>query len=345
MISVRESTPLEKAQKKKGAIDQVLTNPRGYKHVHSMFIDEDGEFTETSDHDVVLTYLNLKHNEKKWEKGKSEIRTYFSLDEDKLELFIKDLKENINQNTNLKNLHIKIEAAQEKNLKIQKKMKLGKKYDKITVEPAWVDEELKTEIKKRRKLNRTWRKSQKKQLHIDIQKENETNYKTQKQIAKKLTAEKKGSWEKNKILEAKESNGKTLWKVVNEIQGKTKPKNKKTYIYTDDEEKKEVKEIWEEFVNYWRITIYQKDNSRVSEKWYGNNKNKGWRISYVSYLDNLIKKEEEKKIMQIPIINEEELLERSNNLKNGKAAGIDGVKGEVIKKMMKDKKINIWVSA
>merc|ERR1712030_174394 len=79
---------------------------------------------------------------------------------------------------------------------------------------------------------------------------------------------------------------------------------------------------------------------------YGNSKKEGWRISYVSYLNNLIKKGEENKIMQIPIINEEELLERSNKLKNGKAAGIDGVKGEVIKKMMKDKKIrNIWVSA
>merc|ERR1711888_42737 len=135
----------------------VLTNTRGYKHVHSMFIDEDGELTETSDHNVVLTYLKLKYNEKKWEKGKSEVRTYFSLDEDKLELFIEDLKKNINQNINLKNLHIKIEKAQEKNLKIQKKMKLGKKYNKKTVEPEWVDEELKSEIKKRRKLNRIWR--------------------------------------------------------------------------------------------------------------------------------------------------------------------------------------------
>ena len=109
-------------------------------------------------------------------------------------------------------------------------------------------------------------------------------------------------------------------------------KQKNIYIYTEEGEKKEVKEIWEEFVNYWRITIYQKDKSKVSEKWYGDNKNKGWRISYVSYLDNLRKIGEEDKIMQIPIINEEELLERSNKLKNGKAAGIDGVKGEVIKK-------------
>merc|ERR1711984_57971 len=103
--------------------------------------------------------------------------------------------------------HIKIEKAQEKNLKIQKKMKLGRKYNKTTVEPEWVDEELKSEIKKRRKLNRVWRKSQKKKFHLDIQKENEEKYKTQRHITKNLTAEKKGTWEKKKIKEAKESNG------------------------------------------------------------------------------------------------------------------------------------------
>merc|ERR1712030_194631 len=206
-----------------------------------------------------MGYLNLKKNETKWEKGKSEIRTYFSLDENKVELFIEDLKTKINPNTNLKNLHTKIEKAQEKNLKIQKKMKLGKKYNKIIIEPEWVDEELKSEIKKRRKLNGTWRKSQRKRQPLPILLINETNYKSQKYITKRLTAEKKSSWKKKKIQEAKESNGKTLWKVVNEIQGKTKPKNKKTYIYNEEGEKKEVKEIWEEFVNYWRITIYQKD--------------------------------------------------------------------------------------
>ena len=70
-------------------------------------------------------------------------------------------------------------------------MKLGKKYDKITVEPEWVDEELKSEIKKRRKLNGIWRKSQKKREPLPILLINETNYKSQKYITKKLTAEKK----------------------------------------------------------------------------------------------------------------------------------------------------------
>ena len=212
---------------KRSAIDQVLTNEEGYKYVHSMFIDENGEITETSDHNVVLTYLNLKTNWEKWEKGKSELRTYFSLDEDRIEMFIEDLKTKINPNTNLKNLHTKIEKAQERNLKIKKKMTLGKKCNKMIVEPEWADEELKSEVKKRRKLNGKWRKSQINKEPPTIVLINETNYRSQKLITKKLTAEKKSSWEKRKVQEAKESNGKTLWKIVNEIQGKTKPKNKK----------------------------------------------------------------------------------------------------------------------
>merc|ERR1711984_75765 len=174
---------------KKSAIDQVLTNEEGYKYVHSMFIDENGDLTETSDHNVVLTYLNLKENGTKWEKGKSEVRTYFSLDDDRVEMFIEDLKAKINPNTNLKNLHTKIEKAQERNLKIQKKMTLGIKCNKIIVEPEWADEELKSEVKKRKKLNGKWRKSQ-------------------KDITKKLTAEKKSSWEKKKYKKQKKAMGK-----------------------------------------------------------------------------------------------------------------------------------------
>ena len=68
-------------------------------------------------------------------------------------------------------------------------------------------------------------------------------------------------------------------------------------------------------------------------------------MEYVSYVKSLRENGEGDKVMSIPIITEEELLERARELKNGKAAGIDGVKGEVIKRMIKDKKMRIWVSA
>ena len=137
-------------------------NPEAYKHIHSVYIDEEGEMSESSDHNVVLTYLNLKKDKIKWEKNKWEIRTFYSTDEDRLELFVEDLKRKLDNPITLKNLHTKIEISQEKTLKIQKKMRLGRKKNKSIVTPEWVDEELKSEIKKRRKLNRKWRKAEKK---------------------------------------------------------------------------------------------------------------------------------------------------------------------------------------
>ena len=49
-------------------------------------------------------------------------------------------------------------------------------------------------------------------------------------------------------------------------------------------------------------------------------------------------KDENSGIMKIPIIEEKELMETINNMRNGKAAGVDGIRSELMKFIMKDKK-------
>ena len=44
-------------------------------------------------------------------------------------------------------------------------------------------------------------------------------------------------------------------------------------------------------------------------------------------------------IMKLPKIEETELTETINNMRNGKAAGVDGIKSELMKYIMKDEKI------
>ena len=44
-------------------------------------------------------------------------------------------------------------------------------------------------------------------------------------------------------------------------------------------------------------------------------------------------------IMQIPAIDEEELVATINNMRNGRAAGIDGIRSEVMKFIIKDETI------
>ena len=50
-------------------------------------------------------------------------------------------------------------------------------------------------------------------------------------------------------------------------------------------------------------------------------------------------KEMNNKIMKEPVMTEEELVEIVNKQRNGKAAGIDGVKAEVMKHMIKNRRI------
>ena len=66
----------------------------------------------------------------------------------------------------------------------------------------------------------------------------------------------------------------------------------------------------------------------------GGENEEGWRIKYVKYIQALKENKEEHRIMKIPVITEEELIIRTSTLTNGKAAKIDGVKWEVIKRWM-----------
>ena len=48
--------------------------------------------------------------------------------------------------------------------------------------------------------------------------------------------------------------------------------------------------------------------------------------------------------MKLPIIEETELTEVINNMRNGKAAGVDGIKSELMKYIMKDEKIRKYTT-
>ena len=50
----------------------------------------------------------------------------------------------------------------------------------------------------------------------------------------------------------------------------------------------------------------------------------------------LKEKEENSGIMKLPVIEESELTETFNNMRNGKAAGIDGIKSELMKYIIRD---------
>ena len=73
--------------------------------------------------------------------------------------------------------------------------------------------------------------------------------------------------------------------------------------------------------------------------WNGTNEKEGLKSRYLKHITRRRNKGKEDNVMELPKITEEELILRVNNLKNGKAAGTDGIRGEVYKHMITNKKI------
>ena len=207
------------------------------------------------------------------------------------------------------------------------------------VAAEWFDEELRENIKKRRYFNKKYRKAKRKKYREEVINYWKLNYEKQKKITKRMTAEKKGGWEKRKIRESKESNGASMWKVIKEILGKTKKKDETVYLYDEHKNKKEAKEVWQDFLEYWRKNIYQKDNIDIEKLWRGDSKEKGLKVRYQNFIRKRKNQRKTDIMMEIPKITEKELIKRINELKNGKAAGTDGVRAEAYKQIINNKKI------
>jgi len=107
----------------------------------------------------------------------------------------------------------KKEISQSRTLKRQKKMRIGINNNEHILADEWVDEEVQSNLKKRRKLNKIWRTDRRKEKPEATVNQADKKYKEQKKYTSQLMGGKKGAWEKQKILEAKK-NSKPMWNVI-----------------------------------------------------------------------------------------------------------------------------------
>ena len=115
--------------------------------------------------------------------------------------------------------------------------------------------------------------------------------------------------------------------MIKELIGKSKEKDEEAYVYSEEGEKKNIEEMKDEYLDRWKKEIYQK-TERINLSWYGKAGLKGKKEE--------MEEEEEKGesgIMKLPIM-EEEMID-IRKMKNGKAAGIDGIRAELIKHIIK----------
>ena len=119
--------------------------------------------------------------------------------------------------------------------------------------------------------------------------------------------------------------------MIRELIGKDREREGEAYVYDDEGKKNEIMSIQKDFTTSWKNNIYQKAEKTDFSFWYG-----------IGGQMEVMKKEEENpnsNIMKLPEIEENELTEIINNMKNGKAAGIDGIRSELMKYIIKDEKI------
>ena len=169
-----------------------------------MMIDEVAEELDISDHKLVRTWFKIGRTEHTiWEKTKYEIREWYKKDEESLKRMEEDLVTRLNGPISFNRLMDKIEIAQSRTLKRQRKVKIGRKEGKLVVAAAWVDHDVQSYLKDIRNKNKDWRQARNRKEPQDVLDELEKRYKDQQVKTSRFLGGKKGSWEKQKILLAK----------------------------------------------------------------------------------------------------------------------------------------------
>ena len=150
-----------------------------------------------------------------------------------------------------------------------------------------------------------------------------------------MAAEKKTNWEKKKVEEIW-NYGKKFWAMIRELIGKDREREEETYVYDNDGTRIEIMNVQKDFTESWRENIYQKAEKTDFSFWY----EKG------GQMEKMIEEERSpySKVMKLPMIEETELTEVVNNMKNGKASGIDGIKSELMKYIIKDEEIRKYTT-
>ena len=237
----------------------------------------------------------------------------------------------------------RMEIAQDRNLKEQKRIKIGKKNEKYVRSAAWIDDNIRLNQKLRQILNKKWRKARQNKKPRRELESLEKDYKVQQKKTSILMGQTKGAWEKARIQEGKITNGKSMWTVIQEVLGKRKSRKEQIYIYIDEKERKPVEEIWDPYIEDWKSTVYQKQERVLKQNWYGNKENKGLKAEIIEEEKML---GERSRMMKMPQMTADDLIRIVGKQKNGKAAGTDCIKAEVLKHLVKNNKfVEITVRA
>ena len=110
------------------------------------------------------------------------------------------------------------------------------------------------------------------------------------------------------------------------------------YVYTENKERKRIEVMWVQFIYVWKTEIYRKKPRMNLDFWYGTTSMMGLKEKKIKEnIENMNRGQG--RMMPLPKMKEEDLVRIIRKQKNNKAAGVDGVKAEVMKHIIRNRKI------
>ena len=165
----------------RSVIDLVLVNEKVLGRMIGMEIDEERERIDISDHALIEIKIKggrvEKENRKKWEKVE-----YCSVDKKDLEIYSREVEQRVRDKgiDSIRELNKVIGEVADEKLKKTYSRKLGQQKD--SKDPPWVTEEVRSEIKERKRINRLQRNETNEQLKEQYGKQ----YEMQKEKVKSI---------------------------------------------------------------------------------------------------------------------------------------------------------------
>jgi len=350
-------------------IDFVLVNSEMYEIVDYMRIDEKGDIFDLSDHKLIEIQLGILDQNRrealKWTEQK-----YQSTNKEDLRMFREKIDRKLEevQIGSLDDLGKLIQDTSKNTLEKVYRRRSPQNLENHKKEKPWFTEEIRREIKERRKLNREHRN----EINQNLKKQKRVKYEKQKIKVQNIIREEIRKFERKVTLEIKEDKSrKQVWKSIKKLRGE-EIKREELRLYNEEgrllnelEERDDLRKVWSSLYNkhqgdlgaVWNIDereIYrnrldEEDKSKLKARSTRFRLNEYYRmegeeieinipIEIREHLDTIFKIENKIKPMTKTEISEEEVKQQIMKMKSGKSPGPNGIKTEVYKELIKSQK-------
>ena len=123
-----------------------------------MRINENGEEINISDHNLIRAWFKIgRVNGADWKKTETELRKWYTLDQEALENMEKEVENRIRGPISFRGMMGILIISQEKHLKRTRKILIGKKRREEVLSAPWIDRKGIMMIKLRKIKSRAWR--------------------------------------------------------------------------------------------------------------------------------------------------------------------------------------------